>query len=91
MRLAAGALLVALAVVAADCWPGGEPDGVYCYAVVDSNGVRHESVSAVYPASGGWYWARRDAWGVVPFPASVEVDKDCLRARGVPIPGDENE
>lgn len=68
------------------------PSDPACYALTDSNGERHESYYPPVPAAdSGSTWAyQTDAgWGFVFSPATFEVDRNCLRHRGVqvnPIP-----
>lgn len=67
-------------------------DDPACYALTDQNGGRHESYYPPVPAadsSSTWAYQTDAGWGFVFSPATFEVDRNCLRHRGVqvnPIP-----
>lgn len=76
------ALLVLLGVIA----QGGKASDPPCYAVRDSSGRLHQSYYPPLPGDKGIYYETDPEWGVVTAPVSIEVNRDCLRARGVDVP-----
>ena len=65
-------------------WPR-ENTPQYCYFVIDELGNEHQSEFAPYFGDYGIYWDTDEEWGIATSPIGVQVDKDCLRAKGVDV------
>jgi hypothetical protein len=81
--IAAFSLFGISAIIAKEALEPGP--SIYCYRVQDEFGEWKESYTPLVPGDLGVYWKRDDAWGAVQSPKNIEVDRDCLRRRGVPI------
>lgn len=58
-----------------------------CYSIIDRAGVEHPSY--YHPTTDGtgtlWVYKTEEEWGYVFGASSTNVDRDCLRERGVPV------